>query len=906
MSKNVQNVTKKMQEPEIKTIELLVITDSASTQETFLSGLTTDRNKISKGNLTLEMKIYDVKRKVNVIFSREDATSEAVHMLLFGNTKTQKAVLNKEDFKSQKKNIFALFNQNNEAQDFSIARKAFAEKKKDNPVLIEEKSAMKIVEKAADNFIWLHYLDKLSQAIAIGSPNIDNIIAERSYLLTKKDNNGMLPFQFAISIGRFDLFYKLFPGKEYIGERTNDESNVVHLFARNVNSSDSKNQKMFDSILKTLSESKESFFQKNYRGETPFMCAIDSCNIGFLKYFKENFGNVLVEVADYDNNTPLFKAVEKLNIEIVQFLLDCGCDTMKQNNKGWTAFMMAVHFREKDIMKLLIKRMKHINSQDNDGKTAFHLVDKDILQEFVDLLSGEKKRIKYGFFKPNIKDNKGRTAIHALIEMGANVNLLQCIKTFENLCEKIIYDVADINGETPFQIALKIGKKDVIKYLFKKVTDTDRKNIPKYLSYDEFKEYGIDMTEKEIFAAIAQNEKFETYLNYLDKKKFNYNAVINHRINGSMPFLIASKYGNLKFIEKFSSYDVLFTCLDENENNAMHLALANNRENVVDFFLKFFDRITLKWFDRENKEGMTPLAIACEKCLTKLAVSLSEYSNPTENLGNKSPLYIALHYKGQGKEKSVLECIALLLIRKGFRIESNDEKYRELLRYNEDKCTPLHYAVKIQANDFLKICDKEDVNEYDVRHLTPLHYALAKRFVETCKQLLEWDITDYTLPDIEDHTYIHYTVMNNNITILKIIIEKYPDLALMSDNNGWNPLHYAISHNDSKTKEIVSILIKNKDLLSAKTNDGWYPIHLAALKGNQEVMELLIDKIDYKDTHMNEKVWYGNEELSAIGIAYKNQNIGIISLILQTYNGIPILESEPYANEIRASLGHFL
>jgi len=74
---------------------------------------------------------------------------------------------------------------------------------------------------------------------------------------------------------------------------------------------------------------------------------------------------------------------------IVQLLINKRCDINHVNNAGSTAFILAVEYGFKDIVKLLLrKRRCDINHVNNDGWTALiyaaHKSHKDIVQLLVD------------------------------------------------------------------------------------------------------------------------------------------------------------------------------------------------------------------------------------------------------------------------------------------------------------------------------------------------------------------------------------------------------------------------------------------------------------------------------------------------------------------------------------------
>jgi ankyrin repeat protein len=621
--------------------------------------------------------------------------------------------------------------------------------------------------------------------------------------------------------------------------------------------------------------------------------------------------NEFINVPDNKGETPLISAAEKGYSEIAEILINGGCDIEMCNSKKMTALFSAVIFHHGYIVKLLMKKMKTIKQQDVEGKTVFHYVDKFSYKTFINVLSSVEKKNNRDFFDPNIRDKMGRTAAHVIAGIESDIDL-ECIKKIDNFD----FNISDINGETPFQVALKrIGDFGMVEYMAGKVNKNEYKNVPKYYDYAQFKKFmekwKYQMEKKDIFLAIAQNTKWRSYI---DSNAFNFSENINDLDkNDCTPILIASKYGNISFLKEYllQMHPNIFCC-DRSQNNALHFAVANNHENVVELLLDSVKENEKKNFDKKNEDNKTPLAIACEKELVNIALKISKYANPEQKLGMNSPLFKAL-----GKKTKLSYCIALDLIRKGFRIDKGisleNDTYPELLKFNDDGWTPLHYAVNIQQTAFIESClDKEDVNAVNKDGFTPLHYAFMRRSFSIIDILIKWDVTNYEIKTREKQSYLQLAVLKayecekKMTKVIEQIISKCPQLIISCDVNGWNILHYSMQ---CRIKEVVEAIKKSANvshnmsvLLSTKTKDSWYPIHMAVRDGNVEIVDMIIDGVDFADTHITDKVNIEDKQLTAIGVAYKYRNFDVIRKIIDSFPENDVMCNEENKEEIMKAL----
>ena len=94
---------------------------------------------------------------------------------------------------------------------------------------------------------------------------------------------------------------------------------------------------------------------------------------------------------------------------------------------------------------------------------------------------------------------------------------------------------------------------------------------------------------------------------------------------------------------------------------------------------------------------------------------------------------------------------------------------------------------------------------------------------------------------IVDGIHLHSACYNSNVSIsvIQLLITKYPKACQEKTNNGWLPLHFACWFNQSLS--VIQLLInKYPKACQEKSTTGWLPLHYAC-RSNQSlsVIQLL-------------------------------------------------------------------
>jgi len=180
-------------------------------------------------------------------------------------------------------------------------------------------------------------------------------------------------------------------------------------------------------LIKFLLHQGAGPFIKNYRKQSPFVCAILHNDFDFFNFFIEQCPEILqdplLEFQDDEGKTPLIHAVEIDNTRIIHYLLKhFTFDIDKEDMDGCTALH---HVKSTYAAYLLVQSGMVVNMHNKYGQTPLRLaclrnVDSAIIDTFI-AAGGDNLEV----------DRDGNTLLHAtrnvsianiLLRRGANIN----------------------------------------------------------------------------------------------------------------------------------------------------------------------------------------------------------------------------------------------------------------------------------------------------------------------------------------------------------------------------------------------------------------------------------------------------------------------------------------------------
>ncbi|HWH58520.1 MAG TPA: ankyrin repeat domain-containing protein [Terriglobales bacterium] len=171
-----------------------------------------------------------------------------------------------------------------------------------------------------------------------------------------------------------------------------------------------------------------------------------------------------LEARDVEGATPLIRAAEFGNSDVVKVLLDHGADIEARDNNGQTSLIAAacecasIDMPETiDVLKLLVAKKADVNANDKDGETALMAA----------AAAGETSNVLFlldSGAQMNARDHDGDTAL--MLAAGAGpYNAVRALETTD--AAKLLFargadtGIRNKHGQTALNLAVKSGRNDV-------------------------------------------------------------------------------------------------------------------------------------------------------------------------------------------------------------------------------------------------------------------------------------------------------------------------------------------------------------------------------------------------------------------------------------------------------------
>ncbi|KAJ9700549.1 hypothetical protein PVL29_006046 [Vitis rotundifolia] len=270
----------------------------------------------------------------------------------------------------------------------------------------------------------------------------------------------------------------------------------------------------------------------------------------------------------------------------------------------------------------------------------------------------------------------------------------------------------------------------------------------------------------------------------------------------------AAEEGKMDILQGIERLDKELT---PNKNTVLHIHIRGgmaSKDCVIDMVRKCPSLL-----QKTNNKDETPLHMAAREGLTEIVKALVEQVNAS--YPNDADLE-------SGKKLAVREMI-------GMR--------------NKEEDTALHEAVRYRQLDVVKSLIEADPEFEYCRNRageTPLYMAVKRGFDELVDEILKTCKTPAHYQGPNSLTALHEAIICSDAKgeVGRKILEKMPDLATETDDNGWTPLHYAAYF--GKVSQAKALLKRNESAAYIADKDGKTPLHIAASRNHAQMMKKLI------------------------------------------------------------------
>ena len=222
--------------------------------------------------------------------------------------------------------------------------------------------------------------------------------------------------------------------------------------------------------------------------------------------------------------------------------------------------------------------------------------------------------------------------------------------------------------------------------------------------------------------------------------------------------------------------------------------------------------------------------------------------------------------------------------------EINDTKENESIDISLKRIPFLSIESKLSINSLYKLLIKNPllINMINENKETFLSYAIKRNNNPIIDLLLTSPLLDLTYKDKNGNTYLHLSIIQQNLKLIKKLLEK-KILINTKNNDGNTALHFAYYINNN---EIIKILLNNKADINIKNKQGLIPEEIIPTND--------IDKIAGYEYHMNFDINI-YDELKYIQNNINEENNIKYDLNLnnnEIYNNINSIEKEQIQSKI--------
>ena len=502
-----------------------------------------------------------------------------------------------------------------------------------------------------------------------------------------------------------------------------------------------------------------------------------------------------VDHRDSVGNTPLHYACIYECVDIVEYLVDCGCNQDIINSEGDSPLHIACH-RSLKVTKLL--KNCNVNLKNANNVTALHLSCASKKEDIVRCLVEEMN------CDVNIKYDEGEYALHI-----ACINSLK----IESLVQRSDINCQDDYGDTPLHNACYMRDSDMIQFL---------------LSYQECR---ADILNED--GHLALHVIFMSYQSP-QKRSLKYShqhkSSVSLKILPQMVDLVLKRYPAAAITTNHDGFTPLDTAIyecnlellelllnvsevdDIKSLRLVHKACKSARPEVVRWLIAHGASSDDMDEDNNFPQHLCFMNKQGDFCLRSL-MHLGSIDIRKQDINNDTILHLACRRKSEDLLKYILQTL---------------DNFEETFAIrNISKETPLHVLArsKIGSPETLKLIRCENPNSQNMSGNTALHLACQHGYFELAEHLLIKCKCDPNVTNHKGELPLHIAVAQSQLKVIKLLAS--PENVNKCTNKGKSPLHISCKKSDLNATKLLLDIHCNPNTLNKKGNT---PLHVAAAK----------------------------------------------------------------------------
>lgn len=346
---------------------------------------------------------------------------------------------------------------------------------------------------------------------------------------------------------------------------------------------------MDDNILKQLIDAGTDTNERNKKGQTPLILAIERNQIQQVNFLIRNGADIHAE--DTSGETVFTKALA-IGLQMVQNIITEG-NSMYRDSNGYTPLHIAVSQRAStDIIYYIIEKKSLVNTRDKAGNTALHIATERNYREIGEILLANNADIFYANVKGDSslkiamilgggredwiinshtilsKDGAGNTPLHLVAEWKFIPMILYLLDKGADI------NARNANNETPLFSAVKNDSPDAIRTLL-----GAGGGIKADINARDF-------LGNSVLHATIKWSAYNSATLLLSMTSDGFTSLIYAKnLAGKTVLHEASKQGNLNFIKIFLNARADINATDEIGRHSLTEAVLTNKIDAVKFLL---------------------------------------------------------------------------------------------------------------------------------------------------------------------------------------------------------------------------------------------------------------------------------------------------------------------------------